>query len=280
MGAKAVFKILFSRKATAIAAVFILVLILVAVFADVLAPYGLNEQDLRHQKETPSAAHLLGTDNYGRDVLSRLIYGSRISLVVAFVSVVVAGVAGSVIGLIAGYVGGVVDGIIMRLTDALMAFPTIVFALGIAAALGQSTTNLVIAIGVSTIPPYIRTIRGEVMKVRSQTYIKASKVIGASVPRQLFSHILPNCVAPVIVTASVGLGGAIMTEATLSFLGMGIRTPDTSWGVMVSDGFEFITSAPHLAIIPGVAIALVVLAFNFLGDGLRDALDPHVRGTL
>lgn len=280
MGLKATIKIVFSRKITAISAIFIALLILVALFANTIAPYGNNEQDLRHRTETPSVQHLLGTDNYGRDVLSRLIYGSRISLLVAFVSVVVAGVAGSLIGLVAGFSGGIVDGIIMRCTDALMTFPTIVFALGIASALGQSTRNLIIAIGISTIPPYIRTIRGEVLKVKNQTYIKASKVIGAPVSRQMFLHLLPNCVAPVIVTASVGLGGAIMTEATLSFLGMGVRPPETSWGIMVSDGFQFLTTKPHLALIPGIAIVLVVLAFNFLGDGVRDALDPHVRGNL
>ena len=213
-------------------------------------------------------------------MVCRLVYGSRLSLLVAFVSVVVAGVIGSLIGLLAGFCGGIVDSVIMRLTDALMTFPTIVFALGIASALGQNTRNLIIAIGISTIPPYVRTIRGEVMKVRGQTFIKASRVIGASPARQMLAHVLPNCVAPVIITASVGLGGSIMTEATLSFLGLGVKPPATSWGVMVSDGFTALTTAPHLALIPGIAIALVVMAFNFLGDGIRDALDPHVRGNL
>ena len=277
---KAVMKILFSRKATAISAIFIVLLILVALFADVLAPYGINDQNLKLRNGAPSAQHPLGTDSYGRDVLSRLIYGSRLSLLVAFVSVVVAGVIGSLIGLLAGFCGGIVDSVIMRLTDALMTFPTIVFALGIASALGQNTRNLIIAIGISTIPPYVRTIRGEVMKVRGQTFIKASRVIGASPARQMLAHVLPNCVAPVIITASVGLGGSIMTEATLSFLGLGVKPPATSWGVMVSDGFTALTTAPHLALIPGIAIALLVMAFNFLGDGIRDALDPHVRGNL
>ena len=277
---KAVMKILFSRKATAISVIFIVLLILVALFADVLAPYGINDQNLKLRNGAPSAQHPLGTDSYGRDVLSRLIYGSRLSLLVAFVSVVVAGVIGSLIGLLAGFCGGIVDSVIMRLTDALMTFPTIVFALGIASALGQNTRNLIIAIGISTIPPYVRTIRGEVMKVRGQTFIKASRVIGASPARQMLAHVLPNCVAPVIITASVGLGGSIMTEATLSFLGLGVKPPATSWGVMVSDGFTALTTAPHLALIPGIAIALVVMAFNFLGDGIRDALDPHVRGNL
>ena len=277
---KAVMKILFSRKATAISAIFIVLLILVALFADVLAPYGINDQNLKLRNGAPSAQHPLGTDSYGRDVLSRLIYGSRLSLLVAFVSVVVAGVIGSLIGLLAGFCGGIVDSVIMRLTDALMTFPTIVFALGIASALGQNTRNLIIAIGISTIPPYVRTIRGEVMKVRGQTFIKASRVIGASPARQMLAHVLPNCVAPVIITASVGLGGSIMTEATLSFLGLGVKPPATSWGVMVRDGFTALTTAPHLALIPGIAIALVVMAFNFLGDGIRDALDPHVRGNL
>lgn len=277
---KATLKVLFSRKVTMIAAVFLVVLILTAIFADVVAPYGYNEQDLRQRLAPPSTEHLLGTDNYGRDVLSRLIYGSRISLIVAFVSVIVAGVLGCLIGLIAGFSGGIVDGILMRFTDALMTFPTIVFALGISAALGQSTFHLILAIGISTIPPYIRTIRGEVMKVKNQTFMKAAKVTGDSVVRQVLVHMLPNCIAPVIVTASVGLGGAIMTEATLSFLGMGISPPATSWGIMVSEGSDFLTMAPHLALVPGVAIALVVLAFNFLGDGFRDALDPHVRGNM
>ena len=280
MNAKAALKILFSRKATAIAAIFIVLLILAAIFADGIAPYGVNEQNLRLRNGAPSLEHPLGTDAYGRDVLSRLIYGSRVSLIVAFVSVVVAGVLGSLIGLVSGFCGGIVDSIIMRCTDALMTFPTIVFALGIASALGQSTRNLVIAIGISTIPPYVRTIRGEVLKVRGQTFITANRVSGASPLRQMLVHVLPNCVAPVIITASVGLGGAIMTEATLSFLGLGVKPPATSWGVMVSDGFSVLTTAPHLALVPGIAIALVVMAFNFLGDGIRDALDPHVRGNL
>lgn len=280
MGVKTTIKVLLSRKSVVVSTAFLLLLIAVALFAKLLAPYGYNDQDFQVRLSQPTAQHLLGTDYYGRDVLSRLIYGSQISLVVAFVSVVVAGVAGSLIGLVAGFCGGLVDGAIMRITDALMAFPTIVFALGIAAALGQSTTNLIIAIGVSTMPPYIRTIRGEVMKVRNQTFIKAGRVIGLTPLRLMLSHVLPNCIAPVIVTASVGLGGAIMTEATLSFLGLGIQPPATSWGVMVSDGSAYITSAPHLALVPGVAIALVVLAFNFLGDGFRDALDPHVRGNM
>lgn len=277
---KSTIKVLFSRKVTTVSAVFIGALVLVAVFANFVAPYGYNEQDLLQRLSPPSGAHLLGTDNYGRDVLSRLIFGSRISLIVAFVSVVVAGVLGSLIGLIAGFCGGIVDGILMRFTDALMTFPTIVFALGISAALGQSTVNLIIAIGISTIPPYIRTIRGEVMKVKNQTFMKAARVTGNSVWRQLLVHMLPNCIAPVIVTASVGLGGSIMTEATLSFLGMGIKPPSTSWGIMVSEGSDFLTTAPHLALVPGISIALVVLAFNFLGDGFRDALDPHVRGNI
>lgn len=280
MDVKKTIKIVFSRKATAISAVFILLLVVIAALADVIAPFGLDEQDFANRLAGPSMKHLFGTDFYGRDVLSRLLYGSRISLIVAFVSVFAAGAVGSLIGLAAGFCGGIVDGIIMRLTDALMAFPTIVFALGISAALGQSTTNLIIAIGVSTIPPYVRTIRGEVMKVRNQTYIKAGRVIGATNLRLLLVHILPNCIAPVIVTASVGLGGAIMTEATLSFLGLGIKLPATSWGIMISEGSNYLSTSPHLAVVPGVAIVLVVLAFNFLGDGIRDALDPHVRGNM
>lgn len=280
MSMKKTLKVLFSRKSTAIATVTIIILILVAIFANVIAPYGENAQDLVSRLQSPSWKHLFGTDDYGRDVLSRIIYGSRISLTVAFVSVFIAGIVGSMIGLIAGFFGGIVDGVIMRFTDALMAFPTIVFALGISAALGQNTTNLIIAIGVSTIPPYIRTIRGEVMRVNNQTYIEAGRVIGEKPWYLMLHHVLPNCVAPVIVTATIGLGGAIMTEATLSFLGLGITPPTASWGVMVSDGSSFLTNHPYLAIAPGIAIALVVLAFNFFGDGVRDALDPHVRNNI
>lgn len=280
MGFRTTLKVLFSRKATGIAAVFIVLLIIVAVFADYIAPYGENEQNLKDRLQSFSASHLFGTDNFGRDVLSRLIYGSRISLIVAFVSVFVAGITGSLIGMIAGYCGGVVDGCVMRVTEAVMSFPTMVFALGICAALGRSTTNLIIALGVSTIPPYVRTMRAEVLKVRSQTYIKAARSLGESNAYMFFRHILPNCLAPIIVTATVGLGGTIMTEASLSFLGLGIVPPAASWGVMVSDGSSYLTTHPHLAIVPGIAIALVVLAFNFFGDGIRDALDPHVRGNM
>jgi len=273
-------KVLFSRKITAVSAIFIIALILISIFAGLITPYGPDAQNLANRLQTSSLSHLLGTDNYGRDVLSRIIFGSRISLIVAFVSVFVAGIIGSLIGLIAGYCGGLIDGVIMRFTEALMAFPSIIFALGIAAALGQSTINLIIALGISTIPPYVRTIRGEVLKVRNQTYIKAGRVIGETDLYLMMHHVLPNCISPVIVTATIGLGATILTEASLSFLGLGIVPPTASWGVMVSDGSAYLTSYPHLAIAPGIAIALVVLAFNFLGDGIRDALDPHIRDQI
>lgn len=273
-------RVLVSRWTVLISAILIILFILVALFAPILTPYDPLGMDLPNRLATPSIKHLLGGDLLGRDILSRIMYGARTSMMIAFVSIVIGGVAGSVLGLIAGYFGGIVDTVIMRVTDAMMAIPQIVLALGIGVALGQSTLNLMVAIGVSSIPAYIRMMRGQTVSTKNQMYVMSANVIGCSDARQMYRHIVPNSVSPLIVTATINLGGAIMAEASLSYLGLGVPPEIPAWGTMVNDGLQFIETSPLLSIIPGLCIMLVVLAFNIFGDGLRDMLDPRVRGSL
>jgi peptide/nickel transport system permease protein len=273
-------RVLVSRWTVLLSAIIILLFIFTAIFAKFLTPYDPKSIDLFNRLAPPSWEHLLGADLMGRDILSRIIYGAQTSLLIAFVSIVIGGIIGTVLGLIAGYFGGIVDTIIMRVTDAMMAIPQIVLALGISVALGQSTLNLMIALGVSSVPAYIRMMRGQTLSTREQMYVTAARVIGCLDDRLMFRHIVPNCISPLIVTATINLGGAIMAEASLSYLGLGIAPPTPAWGSMVSEGFDYIQIAPMLSIAPGVCIMLVVLAFNILGDGLRDMLDPRIRGSL
>jgi ABC-type dipeptide/oligopeptide/nickel transport system permease subunit len=261
-------------------AAIILLLIITAIFAPVFAPYDPYRQNLSETLQGPSWAHPLGTDPLGRDELSRIIYGTRTSLLVGVVSVGTAAIIGMMLGLIAGYSGGFINTLIMRFIDALMAIPPIMLALAIAAALGGGLWNVMISLGISLIPPQARLMRGQVLTVKQADYITAGEVIGASNLRVMVVHILPNCLPPLIVLITLNLGVAILSEAALSFLGIGIRPPGAAWGSMVNDGYRYLLNNPILSFAPGFAIMLVVLAFNFVGDGLRDALDPRLRGTL
>jgi peptide/nickel transport system permease protein len=244
--------------------------------APALSPYDPIKTNQRDPLESPSAAHLLGTDRFGRDILSRVLWGGRISLSVGLVSVGIAACSGVVLGLVAGYYGRRADAVIMRLTDLLLAFPGILLALAIITTLGSSLTNLMIAVGVAAIPDYIRITRGTVLSLMEQEYVLAAKVVGCRDGAVIFKHILPNVTAPLIVLATLGTAGAIITGSALSFLGLGIRPPVPEWGNMLAEGREFLRYAWWVAFFPGLAIMLAVLAINLLGDGLRDALDPRL----
>ena len=275
-----IFKVMFSRWVVTGGAVIILILIIIAIFAPLLAPYDPDTPDLKAMLAQPSSQHLLGTDEVGRDVLSRVIYGSRISLLVGIVGVTIAGVIGIALGLVAGYFSGIVNNVIMRFIDALLSFPPLVLMLAIAAVLGGGVLNVLVALGIGMMPTYCRLMCAQVASLRASDYITASHSIGASNLRIMLRHLLPNAFPPLLVLITVNLGTAIMMEASLSFLGIGILPPTATWGAMVSSGQRFIFEYPLLTFAPGVAILLVVLAFNMVGDGLRDALDPRLRGTL
>jgi ABC-type dipeptide/oligopeptide/nickel transport system permease subunit len=273
-------RVFLGRKVVIFGAVIILLLIITAICATLFAPYDPYKQSLGEALQGPSGTHLLGTDPLGRDELSRIIYGTRISLLVGIVSVGAAAVIGMMLGLVAGYFGGFFNTVIMRFIDALMAIPPIMLALAIAAALGGGLMNVMISLGISLIPTQARLMRGQVLTVKQADYVTAGEVIGASNMRIMLKHIFPNCLPPLIVLITLNLGVAILAEAALSFLGVGIRPPGAAWGSMVNDGYRYLLSNPVLSFAPGLAIMLVVLAFNFVGDGLRDALDPRLRGTI
>ena len=246
-------------------------------FAPALSPYDPIKTNQRDPLEPPSTAHLMGTDRFGRDILSRVLWGGRVSLAVGVVSVGIAACSGVVLGLTAGYYGRRTDAVIMRLTDLLLAFPGILLALAIIATLGSSLSNLMIAVGIAAIPEYIRITRGTVLSLVEQEYVLAARVVGCRDDAVIFKHILPNVTAPLIVLATLGTAGAIITGSALSFLGLGIRPPAPEWGNMLAEGRELLRYAWWVAFFPGLAIMLAVLAINLLGDGLRDALDPRLR---
>jgi peptide/nickel transport system permease protein len=273
-------RVLLSRWLVVFGLVIILIFVVLAVFAPLIAPYKPEIQDLGKVLAGPSAQHLLGTDYLGRDTLSRLIYGARSSALVAVVALGIATVIGMAAGLLAAYFGGIVDTIIMRIVDALMAFPMILLALIIAALLGGGIKNVMIAIGVSLLPAYARVMAGLVLSVKETDYILAGRSLGANDLRLMIQHILPNCLPPLIVLITMQVGVTILAEAGLSYLGIGITPPTPSWGAMVNDGNKYILSNPLISFVPGLAIMVVVFAFNMVGDGLRDALDPRLRGTI
>lgn len=260
--------------------VVLFVLLVVAIFADLIAPYGVNELDVANRLAPPGAEHWFGTDELGRDVFSRVIIASRVSLQVGFIAVGIALAVGVPIGLIAGYYGGGVDSTLMRLMDILFSIPAIVLAIAILAALGPSIVNAMIAIGIVYTPIFARVTRGSVLSLRDAVFVRAARSVGATDGRILRTHILPNVIAPIIVQASLSLAFAILAEAALSFLGLGVQPPDPAWGRMLADGRSFFRQAPWMAIFPGLAILITVMAFNFVGDGLRDALDPQQRSVI
>jgi peptide/nickel transport system permease protein len=269
-----IWKRFLSNRAAVVGGGFMALFLVVAVLAPWVAPHDPIEQDLYNRLTSPSAEHLFGTDDFGRDIFSRVIYGTRISLRIGIVAVLIALVAGTAIGLVAGFYGGAADQVLMRLMDLMLAFPSILLAIGIVAVLGPGLENAMIAIGVVAIPQYARLVRASTLTVRETDYVQALRALGAGDVRILLSAILPNSLAPLIVQATLSLATAILDAAGLSFLGLGAQPPTPEWGAMLSGGRELILSAPWVLTYPGIAIFVTVLAFNLLGDGLRDALDP------
>ncbi len=268
----------FVKNKAAVVGFFIVVFFIIIAFtAPFIAPQGINEQMLEKRLQPPSAEHWLGTDDFGRDILSRIMHGARISLTVGFFAVVGSAVVGSLLGIVAGYYGRWVDTIISRIFDILLAFPSILLAIAVVAALGPSLRNALIAIAIINIPNFGRLIRSRVLSVKEEEYVMAAKAIGMSDRRILISHILPNSVAPIIVQGTLAIATAIIEAAALGFLGLGAQAPDPEWGKMLSDARQFMTQAPWTMIFPGLAIMLTVLGFNLMGDGLRDALDPKMK---
>ncbi len=263
-----------SNRAAVVGGAFMGLFLLLAALAPWAAPYDPLEQDLYNRLSPPSMTHPFGTDDFGRDILSRVIYGTRISLRIGVAAVMIALVAGTVIGIVAGYYGGALDQVLMRLMDLMLAFPSILLAIGIVAILGPGLDNAMIAIGVVAIPQYSRLIRASTLTVREADYVQALRALGAKDLRILMTAVLPNCLAPLIVQSTLSLATAILDAAGLSFLGLGAQPPTPEWGAMLSGGRELILSAPWVLTYPGVAIFVTVLAFNLLGDGLRDAFDP------
>lgn len=255
-------------------------LIVIAIAAPLLAPDDPYKQDTSRRLEAPSEQHPLGLDDLGRDVLSRILYGARVSLRVGFSVVILASLVGVTLGAMAGYFGGTVDTIVMRLCDILLAFPGILLAIALVAVLGPNLNNVILALATIGWVGYARLVRGQVLKVREMEYVTAAKALGAKSPRVILRHVLPNVMNPVIVMATLGLAGAILAEAALSFLGLGVQPPIPSWGAMLTAGRRYLGLANHLAIFPGAAIMLAVMGLNFLGDGLIDALDPKYRKQL
>ena len=269
---------LLARNPTALVSALVLVaIVVVAIFGETFAPHGANEQDIANRLQAPSGEHPFGTDDLGRDILSRVILGASVSLRVGFLSVGLALVVGTVLGLLAGFYGGWVDDVLMRIMDVLFAFPAVLLAIAILAIRGPGTSNTIIAIAIVYVPIFARVTRASVLGVREEVYVRASRSVGASDFRLHTRHVLPNAAPPIIVQTSISLAFAVLAEAALSFLGLGTQPPNPSWGLMLAEGRGFIQLAWWLAFFPGLAIIVTVLCFNLLGDGLRDVLDPRQR---
>jgi peptide/nickel transport system permease protein len=268
---------LVKRRGAMVGAVVVAFFVAVAVFAPLIAPYDPVATSWSAVRKAPSMAHWFGTDEIGRDVLARIIFGARASLLAGVVSVCISLACGVPIGLLSGYVGGFLDGLLMRITDALLACPFLILAIALAAFLGPSLTNAMIAIGISAMPAFIRLTRAQVLNAKHEDYVEAARAVGNPHRRIVLRHILPNIVAPIMVQATLAIAAAIIAEASLSFLGLGQQPPAPSWGSMLNTAKNFLNQAPWMAMWPGAAIFCVVLAFNLLGDGLRDALDPRHR---
>jgi len=254
----------------------LVVFVLLGAFAPLITPHDPVQQQLTQALQTPSAEHWLGTDNLGRDILTRILYGTRISLLIGLLAVALGLVVGVPLGVLSGYYGGWVDLVVQRIADILFSFPNILLALGLAAALGVSLRNVVIAVGVSVVPIFVRLSRSSVLTARNEQYVEAARAGGTSDARIMGRHILPNTLSPLIIQSSLSVGTTILLAAGLGFLGLGIQPPTAEWGAMLGEGRDYIFSFPHITTFPGLAIFLTVLAFNLLGDGLRDALDPRL----
>ena len=265
------------NKLAMVGMVIAVLLALMAIFAPVISPYDYQVQDVAHRLQMPSAQHLMGTDNMGRDILSRLIYGGRISLLVSLLAVIVSLVIGGLLGAVSGYMGGMVDSIIMRIMDILMAIPGILMAVCISAALGGGVWQTALAIAVAGIAGVCRLVRGQTLTLRNQEYIEAARASGSGTLRILLSNIIPNCLAPIIVNTTMSIGGNIMMISALSFVGLGVQPPIPEWGAILNSGREYVSTFWPLITFPGIAIALTMFGFNVFGDGLRDALDPKLK---
>ncbi len=275
-----IIKVFFGRKIAVVGLVLIVFLVITAIFAPWMAPYPPNDIDMSKTLAKPNAEHWLGTDNLGRDVLSRIIFGARTSLIIAIGATAVSVVVGETLGIIAAYFGGAVFQIIMRVIDALMAIPMLLVALIMASLLGGGVKNVILALGVGMLSVHARMMCAQALSVKQNDYILAATSMGISDVRMMVRHIFPNAFPALMVVITVGLGAVILAEAGLSFLGVGVMPPYPAWGKMISDGYKYILSNPALALSPGVAIMLVVFGFNMMGDGLRDALDPRLRGVI
>ena len=274
-------RVFFQRKLVLFGLVVLGIMLFLAITANWVSPYDPYKGDLGNASLLqPSAQHWLGTDLQGRDELSRLIFGTRSAFEVGFITVALAAIVGMALGIVSGYFGGVVGMLIMRFMDALMGFPMIILAMVISAVLGAGLQNVIIALMVATIPGYARVMNALTLSIRENDYIMAEKSIGSSNARTMLRHILPNAMPPMIVLITLQLGSLILAEAALSFLGIGIKPPGAAWGAMVNDGYRYMLTNPVLSFAPGLAIMLIVFAFNMVGDGLRDALDPRLRGTM
>lgn len=272
------FKKLFRNKLAVIGFVIVLLMVFTAVFANLISPYNPNEIDIANSLSKPGVnGHILGTDSFGRDLFSRIIHGSSVSIMVGLGAVGVGGIIGVLLGLVAGFFGGIIDSIIMRIMDALFAFPFILLAITLMMVLGPGLLNAIVAIGIGNIPGFARMTRGQVLSVKEEDYIEVTQSLGAGKWRILFKHILPNCITPIIVYGTMSVAGAIISEAALSYLGLGILPPRASWGNILHEGKDFLNVAPHIAIFPGLAIVLAVLGINLFGDALRDASDPRSK---
>jgi len=269
--------LLFSNPISAIGAVGVLALLFVAIFAPYIITHDPFAIKLSDKFLPPSREHLFGTDHLGRDVFSRVIWGSRISLTVGFITLLESSIVGTLIGLVSGFKGGIVDSIMMRITDIFLAFPSIVLALAVAAALGRGLTSVMVALGITWWPLYARLIRGQTLSIREEQYIEVARLSGASNIRIMFRHVLPNCIAPLVVQVSMDMGFTILAAASMGFLGIGAQPPSPEWGLMCAIGSRYFLQQWWVSTFPGLAIFLSVMAFNLLGDGMRDVLDPRLR---
>ncbi len=267
------------NKMALLGLVILSIIVFLAIFADQIADYDqvVIKQNLRYRLKPPSAEHWLGTDEFGRDIFARLIHGARVSLAVGILAVGIAIGVGGLLGALAGYYGGKLDNIVMRVMDVFLAVPSILLAIAIVSALGPNLVNLMVAVSISSIPRYARIVRASVLSIRDQEFVEAARAIGASDARIIFRHIIPNSLAPVIVQGTLGVAGAILSTAGLSFIGLGIQPPAPEWGSMLSGGRQYLRYAWWVTTFPGVSIMITILSLNLLGDGLRDALDPRLK---
>lgn len=270
--------IFYKNKMAVAGFIIILAMVIIAVFAPLIATQAPEAQDLAARFQSPSAAHFFGTDNFGRDIFSNVVYGARISLFIGLVATIISVIIGTIIGAVAGFFGGAVDNLMMRLVDIILSIPSLILAIAISAVLGTGLRNLILAVSLSSITNYARIVRASVLSVKEQEYVEAAKIGGASNFRLIFRHILPNCTGPIIVQATLGVGTAILQAASLSFIGLGVQPTTPEWGGMLSQGRSYIRDYPHMTIFPGLAIALTIFSLNLFGDGLSDTLDVKQRG--